>query len=105
MFESLIDSKCFYGFLNLKFNNSDKGKDFIPALNLAKSIRANRPPTKEGQTDSKWFPTALTPIMGSINDQTPLFYEEPHPLTEPETERLVVVACEQRSFYQRNTGK
>ena len=71
---------------------------------MDKSIRANRPPTKEGQTKPNWFPTALTPIMGSINDQTPLFYEEPHPLTEPETERLVVVACEQRSFYQRHSG-
>ena len=72
---------------------------------MADSIRANRPPTKEGQVHSKGFPTALTPIMGSINDQVPLFYEEPHPLTEPETERLVVIAVEKRAFFQRNPGK
>ena len=71
---------------------------------MAKSIRANRPPTLEGQVGKSSFPTAITPIMGSINDQTPLFYEEPHPLTEPETERLIVIATEKRSYFQRTPG-
>ena len=43
--------------------------------------------------------------MGSIDDQRPLFYEEPHPLTEPETEKLLIIATEKRSFFQRNSGK
>ena len=94
---------CFILFY-LILNKSIIDQDFIPALNLAKSIRANRPPTKEGQEDSYHFPSAITPIMGSINDQRPLFYEEPHPLTEPETEKLIVIVAEKRSFFQRAKG-
>ena len=96
--------KIIYNVLLQILLSRNTGRDFIPVLNLADSIRANRPPTKEGQGNDKLFPTALTPIMGSINDQTSLFYEEPHPLTESETEKLVVIATEKRSFFQRHTG-
>ena len=29
-------------------------------------------------------------------------YEEPHPMTEPEAERLVVINCEKRFFHQKH---
>ena len=42
--------------------------------------------------------------MGSINDQVPLFYEEPHPLTEPEADKLVIIQVEPRSMLQREAS-
>ena len=61
----------------------DPDTDFLPALNLADTIKASRPPTRENLSSqlTQYFPTANTPIFGSINDQEPLMYEEPHPLT------------------------
>ena len=81
----------------------EKDLDFIPALNLAKSIRASRPPTREGinPQDVHYFPSVNTPIFGSIHDQEPLMYEEPHPLTEPEAIKIVVIQCEKKYFHQR----
>ena len=43
--------------------------------------------------------------MGIINDQVPLMYEEPHPLTEPEAIKMVIINMEKRFFHQRKRGQ
>ena len=40
-------------------------------------------------------------MFGTINDQEPLMYEEPHPCTDPVCERLVVIGAEKQFNTQR----
>ena len=40
-------------------------------------------------------------MFGTINDQKPLMYEEPHPCTDPVCERLLVIGAEKRFNTQR----
>ena len=71
-------------------------------MNLANNISPTRPPTREGvEHDSQW-PTANAPIFGSITDQEPLWYEEPHPCTQPEATRMIIIGVEKRFYHQRN---
>ena len=83
------------------FRKAIKDQDFIPALNLANSISPTRPPTKEGATKATPWSSSNTPIFGTITDQEPIWYEEPHPCTEPEAERLVIIGAEKRFYHQR----
>ena len=41
------------------------------------------------------------PIFGTIFDQEPLMYEEPHPCTDPVCERLIIIGAEKRFTTQR----
>ena len=70
-------------------------------MNLAQNISPNRPPTREGVTEQEPWPTANTPIFGSVTDQEPLWYEEPHPCTEPEAIRIIIIGVEKRFYHQR----
>lgn len=75
--------------------------EFLPVLHLAKNISTARPPTKEGCTSDIAMSLVNAPIFGTINDQEPLMYEEPHPCTDPDCERLLIIGAEKRFTTQR----
>lgn len=70
-------------------------------MNLADSILSCKPPTKEGCPSNIEMSTVNAPIFGTINDQVPLMYEEPHPCTDPVCERLIIIGAEKRFVTQR----